>query len=141
MVSFNNVEDNDPNCYKTAPSGKYPSLFLGKARDFKSSKFPLFETFKKQNVELEKVRTCENSDVMLAEDRSSKMFHDATMEMIQQDKTPTMDVPEYEQLLSRQQLGAALTQYYKSLKYAFEGGALQKKSKRGKRRQRQTKRR
>ena len=66
MVTFNSVQKDDPNCFRTAASGKYPSLFLGKAADFKSPTFPqnLAQLFTSLNTELEAMPTCNSTDVV-----------------------------------------------------------------------------
>ena len=140
MIRFSDVAVNDPKCYKTAPSGEYPSLFIGKAIDFKSERFPLFENFNNQNVKVEAMKTCDIADVMLATDQSTKMFEIATNEIIKQDRKATIDAKEFEKLYLRQMMGSKLSKYYKTLKYpsSWIGGSRRKSRRKTLKRKRRT---
>jgi hypothetical protein len=141
MVTFNSVQKDDPNCFRTAASGKYPSLFLGKAADFKSEKFPqnLAQLFTSLNTELEAMPTCNSTDVVYEMGKSGKMFEEANNEMVRQTKQQTMSADAFSDLDLQHKTASSLNQYYRKLNYpeqpnpyykTLRGGSFRRKSRR-----------
>ena len=144
MVRFNDVKVNDPNCYKSDKLGQYPPFFLGKAKDFKSDRFPFLDEFGDATLTI--VHNCDSASIDLAIDKASKRVHDINILIYRHENHVTSPLTEadLDSLLTEQHLlRRMINEYYKplfleSIKKTKWGGSRRKRQ--SKRRKRQSRR-